>query len=140
LKIKKNGLSKIERLKSKVAFDILFEQGNSFTASPFRVIYLIQDNLNKDNFPIKVGFSVSRKSFRKATERNLIKRRMRAAWRLNKQELKYYSHQIDYHTWVLLIFTQKQQNSYLEIEKGVKDTIYKLNRKIDEFAKSKSLG
>ena len=73
---KKNTLGKKERLKSKKLIGKLFEEGKSIKKYPFRLIYLIQD---KNSFKIKTqaSFSVPKRNFKKAVDRNRIKRLMR---------------------------------------------------------------
>lgn len=71
---------KSERLYKKKDIQELFDKGSSFYVYPFRVIVqkLPQGNTNQ------VLFSVSKKNFKKAVDRNRLKRRMREAYRLNK--------------------------------------------------------
>lgn len=80
---KKFTLGKTERLKSRKAIDALFEKGNSFTVSPFRVVYLITP---AGGLQFAVG--VSSKNFKKAVDRNTIKRKIREAYRLQKLRLQ----------------------------------------------------
>ncbi len=72
---------KEERLSSKKLIEELFEKGSSFSLHPFRVIYLANPESSSSH---KILISVPTKNFKKAVQRNLIKRRVREAYRLNK--------------------------------------------------------
>jgi ribonuclease P protein component len=74
-----------ERLKSRKVIQQLFKEGKSFSHFPFRIIYLETENYS---FPLQVGFSVSKRHFKKAVDRNRIKRLMRECYRLQKNRLK----------------------------------------------------
>src|ERR1700679_4264839 len=78
---------KEERLCNKKLIDGLFHNGSSFLCYPFKVSWLVIDQSGV--YPAQIVFSVSKKRFKKAVDRNLIKRRMREAYRLNKQEFLY---------------------------------------------------
>lgn len=79
--------SKEERLCSKRLLDKLFHNGSSFLVYPFRIVFL-PENIN-NTFPAQVVIAVSKRKFKRAVDRNLIKRRIREAYRLNKQEYVY---------------------------------------------------
>ena len=78
---------KEERLCNKKLIDGLFHSGSSFLCYPFKVSWLF----TADSQPVcvQILFSVSKKRFKKAVDRNLIKRRIREAYRLNKQQQLY---------------------------------------------------
>ena len=82
-----NTFHKEERLCSRKLLDLLFKNGSSFLLYPFRVSYLFVEVPHQ--FPAQVVINVSKKRFKKAVDRNLIKRRTREAYRLQKQELLY---------------------------------------------------
>lgn len=78
---------KEERLCNKKLIDELFHSGSSFLCYPFKVSWLYADESSA--YPVQVLVSVSKKRFKRAVDRNLIKRRMREAYRLHKQQSLY---------------------------------------------------
>ena len=78
---------KEERLCSKKLLEKLFSNGSSFLIYPFRITWLLQE-LPAD-VPAQVVISVSKRKFKKAVDRNLIKRRTREIYRLHKEEFLY---------------------------------------------------
>lgn len=77
--------NKNEKLKSRKLIEALFKNGKSLSAAPLKIIYM--QPAEALDFPIKAGVSVSSKNFKKAVQRNRIKRLMREAYRLNKLPL-----------------------------------------------------
>lgn len=74
---------KDERLSSEKIIERLFADGNRFTVFPIGVVWLFA-SLDSSS-PVQVLISVSRRKFKRAVDRNLLKRRMREAYRRNKQ-------------------------------------------------------
>ena len=78
---------KEERLCNKKLIDKLFHNGSSFLCYPFKASWLLIDEPMQ--FPVQILFSVSKRRYKHAVDRNLIKRRMRDVYRLNKQKHLY---------------------------------------------------
>ena len=77
--------SKDEKLKSRKAIEQLFATGRSFSNFPFKVVWKVTENTVTGS---QAGFTVSSKQFKKAVDRNRIKRLIREAYRLQKHELQ----------------------------------------------------
>jgi ribonuclease P protein component len=81
-------LRKNERLKSRKLIEKLFSEGRRFVVSPFRVFYLfVKPEAGKTSNLLRTGVAAGSKSFKKAVDRNRIKRLTREAYRLQKKEL-----------------------------------------------------
>ena len=79
----KNTLGKQERLKSRKLIGRLYEEGNSVKAFPLRMVFLQTEHTSK--YPAQIGVSVGKRNFKKAPDRNRLKRLMRETYRLQKE-------------------------------------------------------
>jgi ribonuclease P protein component len=80
-----NLFRKSERLCSRKSLGRLFSSGNSLFLYPFKLIWLDTDL--ETNNPAKLAISVPRRKFKKAVDRNRVKRLIRESYRLNKNIL-----------------------------------------------------
>lgn len=78
-------LSKQERLCSRKIIESVFEGKKVIHLFPFSIYY--QFCSLPSPTPIQIAFAVSKKNFKRAVDRNKIKRLMREAFRLNKELL-----------------------------------------------------
>ena len=88
---------------------------------------MVWDKVN-DSFPgpAQVAFSVSKRGFRLAVTRNLVKRRLREVYRKNKKTL--YEHLLSQNIQLVFVVIIKGNSvpDYMTIEKAMKDVINKL--------------
>jgi ribonuclease P protein component len=107
---------KEERLCNKKLIDGLFHNGSSFLCYPLKISWL-PVTVNPA-IPVQVVFAVGKKRYKRATDRNQIKRRIREAYRLQKQQLLY-NHLITAQRSIALSigFIGKELGDYSLIEK-----------------------
>jgi ribonuclease P protein component len=109
---------KDERLSGQKIIERLFSEGKSYSVFPFRIIWL--KSTFECDFPARIMISVSKKRFKRAVDRNLIKRRIREAYRKNKPDIyAYLSHQ-QVQCAICLIYNAERILDYTEIEEKIK--------------------
>jgi ribonuclease P protein component len=120
--------SKNERLCSKPLIDKLIQKGNSFNGFPFKISWM---EIQESTVPVKILISVPKRKFKKAVDRNRIKRLIREAYRKNKQVL------IDCleekKIIFLLVYTSKTIIDYTETEAKIKEVLIRLGNEVKHY-------
>ena len=121
-------LKKDERLSSQKVIGEMFTSGESFLSYPLKVVFLKTDSTQA--FPVQVAFTVSKRNFKRAVKRNLLKRRMREAYRLNKPG--FYDELVskELHIAVMFVFIGKDLVEFPIIEKAMISAFKKVLAKV----------
>jgi ribonuclease P protein component len=107
----------------------LFTHGEAFIAYPLRVVFLLEEK--KDTEFVSAMVSVPKKRFKRAVKRNLLKRRMREAYRLNKTELMVKMEEKQLQLHIAFNYVSNDLLEFDKIEKKMKIAIQKILEKVD---------
>jgi ribonuclease P protein component len=117
-------LGKQERLKSRKLIEQLFKEGKSFAMAPFRVYYLSVESAISS---LQFGVGVGTKNFKKAVDRNRVKRLTREAYRLQKITLQEKLQTKNIQLNLFFIYTAKELPEYKDVYKKMGSILKKLN-------------
>lgn len=123
-------LSRNERLKSRKQIDKLFNSGNYLNLPPLRLGYLVDEA--GENDALQLGVGVSGRHFKKAVDRNRVKRLLREAWRVQKTELANLAKDRNRSLKVFIIYTGRELPDYQLIFEKTRSAIAKLSTLLNE--------
>jgi ribonuclease P protein component len=121
-------LKKEERISAQREIDSLFEKGTSFISYPLRVIYLREKPFSGADASVLI--SVPKKKFKRAVQRNRIKRLIRESYRLNKMQLLHHLQEKENGLLIAFLFVGKELSEFKEIETAVIKALAALKEKI----------
>lgn len=119
---------KEERLCSQKVIGELFTSGDSFLSYPLKVVFLKTET--DQMYPAQAAFTVSKRNFKRAVKRNILKRRMREAYRLNKPGFYEELSSRNLRVALMFVYVGKEISEYTAIEKGMISAFRKLLGKI----------
>jgi len=119
---------KKQKLCNETVIKELFSNGQSFTTSALRLVWK-EDN-NKDEVAVKSIIVVPKKKIKLAVKRNIIRRRMKEAYRLHKIELKNILKDKKLQLSIAIIYQKGKILPYKTVEEEIKLILERLSKEI----------
>jgi ribonuclease P protein component len=114
----RNTLKRSEKLKSSRIIGELFSSGDTITVLPVKLFWKL-DHISNHRIQARMAITVPYKNFKRSVDRNLVKRRIREAYRLNKHNLYNLLFEKKFSLIFVFLYLPKNIHSYQEIEEGV---------------------
>ncbi|MCX6236632.1 MAG: ribonuclease P protein component [Bacteroidia bacterium] len=120
---------KEEKLCSQKIIGEIFLSGTSFLCYPLKVVW--KDEVLPTLFPAQVVFSVPRRLFKRAHDRNLLKRQLREVYRYQKSDLYQLLEAYDRKIALMIVFIAKEKAEFNLLEDAMAKIIAKLKKKLE---------
>lgn len=124
---------KEEKLCSQKIIGDIFLSGTSFLCYPLKVVWKCEEL--PTSFPAQVVFSVPKRLFKRAHDRNLLKRQLREVYRCQKHELYQSLELNERKIAVMIVYIAKEKLEFAQIEGAMTKVIAKLNKKLEPLPK-----
>ena len=119
------GFPKSERLSSKKSIETIFLSGKSVFSFPIKAIF-ITDDMVGDEAPTQALFVVPKKRFKRAVDRNKIRRKIRENYRLKKHLLNSWCLENNKQIKIAFIYITSEHCDYGVIEKSIEKLIIEI--------------
>lgn len=106
--------NRTERLKSRKSIESLFASGKSVKSFPITMVYRLDADASEPY--VKAAFTVSKRFFKRAVDRNRIKRLMRESYRLNKAALTAVHGKTAAGLNIIFIYSGKEMPEFTDIQ------------------------
>jgi len=116
------------KLKSKKKTEVLFKKGRRFHSPILTMVFLKEKIEEGEVACLKILVSVPKRNFKKAVDRNLLRRRIKEAFRLYlKQGLKFDT--TSYHWNFALVYKETRIRDFNDIQSALNLLLRKLEEK-----------
>jgi len=122
-------LGKEERLKSNLSIQELLKRGKAVSSFPLKIYWDYSPDSHQ-KYPVKAAITVPKRKFKRAVDRNLMKRRIREAYRLNKNLLYETLDQRNQKIQLIILLLSDEFIPYKQLEKGMREILLQLMNKL----------
>ena len=126
----KHTLGKQERLKSNLAIQDLLKNGRRVSEYPLKIYWSISDPLQ--NSPCRMAVLVPKHRFKRAVDRNLMKRRIRESYRQNKYLIYDPLQQTELKIVLIILFLSDEFIPFESLDAGIRGLLLKLANKLPQ--------
>ena len=119
---------KESKLKSRNVIQQLFSEGKHVLVYPLKAVYIF----GNEQHPLQAGVSASKRNFKKAVDRNRIKRLIRETYRLQKPKLENQLIQNKQALSVFFMYIGKEMPEYDQLMESTEKIIKRMVKIADE--------
>lgn len=120
---------KEERLKSNLAIQGLLKRGKAVFSFPLKIYWDFSPDSHQ-KYPVRAAITVPKRKFRRAVDRNLMKRRINEAYRLNKHMLYETLDQHQQKIQLIILLLSDEFIPYDQLEKKMREILRQLVNKL----------
>lgn len=120
--------SKAEKLKSRKQLEAIFRDGKSLNAFPVKVFYQLHQHTAQPT--VKAGVGVSARHFKKAVQRNRIKRLLRECYRKEKAVLHNFLLEHQHQITVFFLYVDREMPQHLQLQDKMPLVLQKLMKQL----------
>lgn len=121
---------KTNRLVAQKEIELTYHQGETIKKFPLLCKYMLLNETKGD--ALQVVFAVPKRKFKSAVKRNLLRRRLKEAFRKNQQTLKQRIEKQGCHLGLYIIYTSDELFEYQKLEEKLNVILRELSSKFNE--------